>query len=74
MVHCVNEKYVCSIQPDVSKEWICGDRSLAAPTFEVHMMLLLDVMALAVSRGEGRAGCPLHLGQPDRLLVIELTG
>ena len=30
---CVDEEYVCSIQPDGSKEWNRGDRSLTAPQF-----------------------------------------
>ena len=30
---CVDEVYVCSIQPDGSKEWNRGDRSLTAPQF-----------------------------------------
>ena len=30
---CIDEEYVCSIQPDGSKEWNRGDRSLTAPQF-----------------------------------------
>ena len=30
---CVDEEYVCSIQPDGSKEWNRGDRSITAPQF-----------------------------------------
>ena len=30
---CVDEEYVCSVQPDGSKEWNRGDRSLTAPQF-----------------------------------------
>lgn len=30
---CVDEEYVCSTQPDGSKEWNRGDRSLTAPQF-----------------------------------------
>ena len=30
---CVDEEYVCSVQPDDSKEWNRGDRSLTAPQF-----------------------------------------
>ena len=30
---CIDEEYVCSVQPDGSKEWNRGDRSLTAPQF-----------------------------------------
>ena len=30
---CIDEEYVCSTQPDGSKEWNRGDRSLTAPQF-----------------------------------------
>ena len=30
---CVDEEYVCSIQPDGSREWNRGDRSITAPKF-----------------------------------------
>ncbi len=30
---CIDETYICSIQPDGSKEWNRGDRSITAPQF-----------------------------------------
>ena len=44
---CVDEEYVCSMQPDGSKEWNRGDRSLTAPQFVKRVKNCISGMGLA---------------------------